>query len=426
MTDYPVSIKFTDKCLSEECGCGKEMCMHFAAYMMELDSMQGIGNIFKKAGMSVRYTDPFKNSEYGYFDFSLITREARITKDEAEEARGIFGMMDCDRLQVTTSYPDEGREINCRAFYEFPTGNADILFSASGISKMHCDVQGCMMSALHGKNRTELCVHQIAVLMAAEKRQAECPIADATDRFGSRLMDIYGCGRRKENVIKNVRLEASLEKGEGELWMSFKIAWGQNRAYAVKDVRKLACCVDCAGKFPCGNDEVDFSEQYFDENSEQMFRLIKDALAQERMLEQMKLGRMQKDGSRIRLAGWLMDELYEAVKSGGVKLYDRDGSVSGKIIGRDVDAKEAITIRVRQEEENIHIKGIIPELACGIAYSYYIDEGYLNRVKADGRISRIMEEYGGEFEAVIGSGHVRKFMEEVLPQLKREADVKLG
>lgn len=469
-TDYHVLIQLTNATRPKMyCTCpyaqDGNKCKHMAAVLYAIEEIYDTGSGSESKKLTVKkQIHPFEKNEeagqnnYQYFDLERITEGYVFYDTVCEEARKLIDDGNIRLLEVETDYAKRihSSGLECIVRGVVRSGKTDVMvmmvFDRRQIIQAVCHVPGCFFSYdsyysyqqsyLSGK--TQLCVHETALLFLTEEYLARNNIGDSTDLTAVRLLNRF---RRRsadntllteEHFIKKIDLEPRLEKKADCLSVAFRI--GAEKKYVVKNLMELVELVDKKGSLKLGSKtEINFALCEFTEEAQRYYDFIwKNVSAEQLRSENARISyRFYEDTSEtikgsMMLYGERLDAFFDLVVNKEISYTDKDGrrTETKSLLCREKDFKLSLTIEKDVDERGVFhgiaVKGNMPELWKGLYSAYYVKGNELRRVSASA-----MEEMApllnigdyGEIEFQVGRNNLSEFYYRVLPRLRTCASI---
>ena len=466
---YSVIITLRGSTVSNmECSCpyaeGGENCKHMAAVLYAIQAENGpmvrpasaMAAEKKAAAEKRKKVMPFYQpaaGEYRYFDLSRILSEYAVYDDTLQKAQRLLAS-GIDRFNPHTGYlnTETGRGMVCTASVKFPSLKGDALFSAA---VDHSEVVRCSCGQINCKayyygfirrddGKAELCEHMTALFLLMDEYLKKNDDGDATDYDAMRMFRTFR-GRARQNLRslaaesedkaeeagKNIRLEPRLSLTDSGLALSFRT--GYDKLYVVRNMTELVNAAENGEKLELGKlCTLDFSKDAYRDNDRNYYRLMRGLVRDEQFRQEYKDYR---EGGTVRsemlLFGSSLDRLYEIAAGTRIPFANkRKQGPRGDSILLEAGEPE-ITFYVEEDVDRngvfqgVRLSGDFPEFFDGVQHKYFFGSDSLLRVSADklSWLDEIAELFNRREELCIGRNMLTEFYHNVLPELKKHADV---
>ena len=303
-----------------------------------------------------------------------------------------------------------------------------------------------------GHDIKNICPHQAALLLLADKYIARYNPGDATDLSGQNILNGFKSLVSFQKIDQNlemrkvIRLEPTLVYNayrQNELMeLSFKI--GVDRMYVLKDLTALVDARQKFGQMTFGKKgHISFVSEDFDDASLSLYNLIEKRV--EKIRNNIKkmgarnpfayIGDIVKE--RLPLSDEYLDEFFDLYNGKQIDLKDEYGETGidgGKIKLSDGKVKIELNMRGFKEDDNgasgLVIGGYMPELISGNAHSYCISSAKKALLRVEDlspMVSLLAENVDNDnyVEFTIGQKNTSEFYYRLLPMLEECPEIEL-
>ena len=484
--NYAVTAKFLPSGALSSLGCScphareGNFCKHMAALLFAVEA----GEYQTAAEVSAQDHSIWKDAAvpeteiariekdyadtYHYFDFPEMLRQLQIRQSVWERGKALArsgavalrefrfqpsSFAGSRKTPVTEGYVTgeirTGRPAGRRLEAEDAAGEAGVRIRASlsqsRVELLRCGCPGCPGPHYAGSGAKDYCEHEAALLYLIGQYILEKNPGDATSEAGERLLQEMGrilerpeepSELRQEilglRVHRPLQLSAGLVKkaGSRELEAVFKV--GEGRMYRIHSLEEFAEKMLSGGSMQFGQATVfALGEEKLAENSRDVWELLKDAFMDIRQrghgLKNIVFTELL--GETLPLYGERLDRFYDMVR-GKVLEYKEERSPKVMLSCRDRMPELYFQAEVLRDTaglvHGLELSGVLPEFQEGRNYIYWLDEEHLNRVPFSfAEAVRPLEESAeeGHVRVRIGRKHLESFMYDVLPLLRRFAEV---
>ena len=454
---YDVEIKLRgEDVIYMDCSCAYaesgNYCKHMAAVMCAIEKegkrLEGANpvRVEKKVQPFERTTDT-----YQYFDMGKITANLEFRETQYEKAMQLLqdGKVSLKRVEI--GYYQFTRNVilcgNAYGIYQDGpfTEDIQIFFKADSVMKANCEVHGCNKhyDSSYFYFAQDICEHMLAVMLLLDEYLKKYNPGDATDAEGSALVIGFRNIHYKDvmveqaEAVQDLQLEPILEKNQEELALSFKA--GIDKLYIVKNLPEFVEQYEekeriCFGK----NTEIDLAKHHFDKTSQSLYDYLKRIIQEEK--NRMERKRRAYDyypsyetiKNQIQLYGERLDNFYKLYQGRFIACTDKSGRKAEKVTLKLEAGKPDINMEIsRDAEENgtfrgISVVGKTPYYIQGSQFLYYFTKNKFCRVDDEAiREIQPLIDAGecGEFKFTIGRKNLSEFYHQILPVLKKYANV---
>ena len=333
------------------------------------------------------------------------------------------------------------------------TWYADIWFDRNRIRYSRCGRWECTFRAkpAGGALDHEMCVHEVCALLIVEEYLQENNPGDATTAGTEKLLKEYrplSALRAAPSPAQPLHLNPQIRVDTLGTW-SVQFQTGTGRLYKIRNLRDFL--LDTKEKKRCTfgkNTEIQLGEEYLDESGRRWLRFIQDAIhvlclysgdPEEKRDAVYFYGGAEgwmKLTDRIPLFGDILDRFYNAAGDGTIELEDQSYGYKEKINLRmkDMDYRPKLELapyymgEKNAIFEGTRLTGMIPRFLSGSACSYYWLDDSLCRVSRESEsglqpLIRCADK-DGTIDLVIGRSRLADFYRNVLPELRKVADIR--
>lgn len=484
---YLVSVRMQDNKIQRmECNCPHALsgarCKHMAATLIAIEHQRKNARIREEKEEKRQQAMPDLNlpekpfeqtvwnpeNRYYYFNLSTITEQLFLTRGTCEAARQLIQSKAVLLKNVETRYSSETHrggqtavikgEIITRARH----WDVMLAMNQNQITDARCEVSGCshyysfFMMGQRRTDRSNLCMHTLALLYLAGDYIKKYNPGDATDYRARRLLGQYRDlrGRRSAwpsdrasgetdrsgqsgwTAGRPLQLEPRLELSQKGMQVSFRISCGGGHQYIVKNLTDLMKQVRDQETVEYGkNLKVDFGRDYFSERGKQYFQFIERCVREEQYTEQ-AIRERARDVSAIpdltvkgqlRLQGGRLDEFSSILGDDEVEAVDTRGMTKRTYTLYQIEDKPSLHLTVskninsRGEFQGISVKGSLSEIWYGLDYGYSVSPHCLRRMDRETMERYAMLAQTGDCEQIefqVGRKHLADFYYSVLPELR--------
>ncbi|MCC6093541.1 MAG: DEAD/DEAH box helicase [Eubacterium sp.] len=329
-----------------------------------------------------------------------------------------------------------------------------LLFDQNKILTSQCMNWDCRYSEGYPtENPRKLCAHELAVLILLEDYLHKHELGDASSYEAEGFLTGFSTagtpemsGKNQDTSLRsaeNLTLEPRLEL-EADSLLSATFYIGAGRLYKIKNLGEFLTQMQHRERTRFGSATMlQLGEDYLkDEESRSWYHFIEDALEDQREYRIYTAQKMYgySDNNKLDtdvnlpLFGTRLDRFADLIGDRPFELWDKQFSAKdGKktIRLRDKDMSAVISITPVKDKtygniNGIHLTSYLPHTINGMEHLYYYDEPWLNRLTTEAtRNLKLLNQSAqdNEIDLVIGRKNLARFYHDVLPNLRKIAEV---
>ncbi len=396
----------------------------------------------------VPFTKQAAEHEYFYYDLNYICRTVKSSEKTRAEGRRLAKDGTVELTDVQTGFlqdyygGDPAMVISGIADNDgWYANRVSLTLKQDKIISLACECPGCYYKSCYNYDGTvSLCEHEWALLFLAEDYIIRNNPGDATQQAALRML--YEYRRSRMNAVrteitgghKTLHIEPRLEKNQGFISASFKT--GTDKLYVIKDLTRFVEQVDGGERAEFGKSTViDYANCSLDEQSQQYFTFIRDAVNEERgrqtqLLSQRSTADIAKNfriTGKIPLIGGRIDAFYDLVCGGQIEYTDKDTADKKTMIScRKAKPSVELTVNACRDSrgnfDGLTVSGHMSSLIEGARGCYFVSDGYLNETDIEDmrnllplyRTSDIL----GNILFNVGRKNLSEFCYSILPVLR--------
>ena len=386
----------------------------------------------------------FENNEVGNTRFTLSGEPGFISYDAPlktpeEVAEAVFGQVYLHVEQFSKNY-----------------WRVTQVYSWNRLIHSTCHSWNCLGGRYNSKSRLghELCVHEVAALMAVENYLRKNDLGDATTDSGRAFLDSFSL-RESGTLLREsaalLKMSPQVRIDEHDRW-SVQFQIGEKRLYKIKNLPEFLQQMDRHETQQFGKNTIlQLGREYLDESSHDWLKFIESAMntlrlfmgsssaSDEDIYYYERPEGWQKLADRIPLFGEILDRFADTLGSESV---DAERSVMENYWNKEKhkfalkysegQLRPKLTVEPWYRKENkrfegIRISGQMPSLLYGSEHSYFLDEDTLIRIPAEEAAA--LEPLAknarktGLIRIQIGRSALSDFYRKVLPALQDITDI---
>ncbi|MGN0363764.1 MAG: SNF2 helicase associated domain-containing protein [Bilifractor sp.] len=329
-----------------------------------------------------------------------------------------------------------------------------LLFDQNKILTSQCQSWDCRYSdGYPTENPRKLCVHELAVLILLEDYLHHHELGDASSYEAENFLSGFSTdgasdipGKNQETPLQTTEkltLEPRLELEDDSL-LSATFYIGSGRLYKIKNLGEFLTEMRRRESMRFGSTTVLQlgEDQLKDEGSRSWYHFIEDALEDQREYRVYTAQKMYgyadnyklDTDANLPLFGTRLDRFADLIGERPFELWDKqlsakDGKKTVRL--RDKDMSVVISINPVKDKtygniSGIHLTSHLPHTINGMEHLYYYEEPWLNRLTPEAtRNLKLLNQSAedNEIDLVIGRKNLARFYHDVLPNLRKIAEV---
>lgn len=458
---------------SMDCSCpyadSGQACKHMAALLYAVEEEQknnGIQMELEQIREEAERQDgvPFKKlasqTEYNYFDLNAAVAQLDVSRSIWEKGKQLAEQKKVVLEDIQVGYSqwyhmDDQQFLHATGRYLTNGQNGysvELLCSKNQVMRATCYNRGCggSYSVANGYVRGygKICVHSIALMYLVEDYLVENRPGDATNRDGSRILQIYqrkyARNNQKQDALEKeiLHLEPRMEYNGDNLQLSFKT--GTGKMYVIKNLTEFVGQMDRGDTASFGTKtKIDLAHCELDEKSAQFYDFIRRQvidqqarLRQEYMRNRYSLEEPLK-GS-IDLSGTTLDQIYALLQDRQTECSKWTSDGRKKVVLECAEGMPKPELNVSPMKDNrgvfegISVSGKVQPLIEG-AESVYMIENKRDRVVLHRENRTVVEELfplynladsNHKVNFIIGRKNLADFYYRFIPEFKKMGKMK--